>query len=307
MAILLMSWQEGLKRVTKGKISFGEPLKSRCTFKIGGTAKVWVEPKDKEDLKIILRFFTKIGMPVFVIGGGSNILFNDGLIEGIIIHLGSCYFRRIIFKGDLVKAGSGVSLAKLIQKAKEENLGGCEHLFGIPGTVGGALSMNAGISLNSCQLDIGSLVSEVEVMDYNGNIHILEKEDLKFDYRSSNLNRFVIVSATLRLKKSSPLEITSEISRIKDMRAASHGYPKASAGCIFKNPKRGLSAGFLIERCGLKGARVGDAQISSSHANFILNVGNARASNVINLMALTRRLVKKRFNLDLEQEVRIVG
>ena len=302
-----MNWRNKLKQLSKGSVRFKEPLRRHSSFKIGGRIEAWIEPKDTDDLSNIVKFARLRRIPIFVIGKGSNVLFRDGHIKGMILNLNSAHFKRIQFRDNFIKVGAGITLNRLVESARQKNLAGCEYLLGIPGTVGGALMMNAGISRGSRLYNIGPLVENVEAMDYCGNIRIIEKDNLRFAYRKSNLGRCIILSATLKLKRATKHQIENNIAKIRRLRAATYGHPPPSIGCIFKNPKRGLSAGYLIEKSGLKMARVSDAWVWRGHANFIVNRSNATAANVIRLMSLIKTRVKKEFAITLEPEVKIVG
>jgi len=184
-----------------------------------------------------------------------------------------------------------------------------EFLAGIPATLGGALVMNAGISEKTKNQkpkikSIGDLVEAVTVMDYNGNIKTLDREEIKFGYRTSSLSKYIILSAIIKLTKGNIREIEDKIKVYLGYRRVAQDLPFANAGCIFKNPKR-YQAGRLIDACGLKGKRIGDACVSNKHANFILNLGRARFSDVLRLMGLIKRRVKNKFNIDLEPEIKI--
>lgn len=300
-----MSWLKELKRKLpenfKGDYKFNEPLSKHNKFRIGGRCLVWCEPKDLEDLKFILKYTKEENIPLFVIGEGSNILVRDKGFKGIVIHLDTPYFRRIEFRGNFVFAGCGLKLSQIIRLAAKKNLGGLEFLFGIPGSLGGALVMNAGSSEKS----IGDLIEDITVMDYNGRIKILNKRNIRFGYRNSNLSRFIILSAHLRLVKRDRKEIEDRIARYRIYRKRTQPQNIPSAGCIFKNPK-GLSAGKIIEECGLKGKRIGGAEISYKHANFILNKGKAKARDILRLMRFIQKKVYKKYRILLEPEIKII-
>ena len=293
---LAMNWQKSLK----GKFRTREFLKEHTTFKIGGPAKIFFEPRDIKDLRLSLSLVKKNRIPILVIGAGSNILVNDDGFKGMVLRLNTPSFKKIVLKHNCLEAGSGVLLSQVVLKAKGLGLSGAEFLSGIPGTVGGALIMNAGIR----EKNIADLVEDVKVMDYNGNIKILNKNNIKFKYRSSNLSQYIILSARLKLRKKDPRKIKEKIKKYFVYRKLTHDLSKPSAGCVFKNPT-GYSAGRLIDLCGLKGKRIGDASISFKHANFIVNIGNARAKDVLKLMSLIRREVKKKFNISLKPEIKI--
>lgn len=252
----------------------------------------------------MLKRAKRYKIPVLVIGSGSNILVNDKGVDGVVVKLTAPCFRKIRFKSGLLEAGAGGLLSKLVRHTLDLNLSGCEFLSGIPGTVGGALVMNAGVSERVKNVSIGNLVENVTAMDYNGNIKILHKRDIEFGYRKSNLSKYIILNARIRLRKKRKQEIRQRIKWYLDYRRSSQELSSPNAGCIFKNPS-GLSAGRLIDMCGLKGSHFGDARVSSKHANFIINKGEARAAEVLKLMDYIKVKVKQKFNITLQPEVRI--
>jgi UDP-N-acetylmuramate dehydrogenase len=292
-----MNWQRDLK----DKVKSGEPLKDKTTFKIGGRAKFFCQPRSIADLKLLVMAAKKYRIPLFIIGAGSNILVNDKGVDGLVIGLNSAYFKRISFRDNFLNAGCGLSLRQLIQLAKERSLAGLEFLAGIPGTVGGALAMNAGAWGRS----IGELVEKATVMDYNGDIEVLTKKQMKFSYRNSSLQKYIILNIYLKLKKKNKRIINEKITGYLAQRRNSQDNSLPNAGCIFKNPSERISAGRLIDLCGLKGRNIGDAFISLRHANFVLNKGNARARDVLKLMELAKREVRKKYRINLEPEIKI--
>lgn len=290
---------------------FNEPLAEHTTFKIGGPAEFWVEPQDTAELNSLIKAAKNKNIPIFVIGAGSNILCVDSGIKGIVISLNSDYFKKIEAKKDNVLCGAGVRLASLVEKAHALALGGIEFLSGIPGTVGGALTMNAGISESVREgkkirkiRSIGDMVEEVSVMDYAGNIMTLKRKELDFSYRRSNLSDYVILDANFKLFKKDKKEIKNEINKYLDYRKRTQDMSSPSAGCIFKNPPQ-ESSGRLIDLCGLKGKSIGDAFISLKHANFILNKGSAKAEDILGLISLVKKEVKNRFGIELDTEIKI--
>lgn len=303
-----MNWQKGLK----GKVRLDEPLKKHTTFKIGGPARFFIEPIDVEDLRLSLGLAKKEGLPVFVIGAGSNLLVNDGGLNGVIIRLCASYFKEFsCYNGNIINAGGGLALGRLVWSVWEMGLSGAEFLTGIPGTVGGALAMNAGVSekghnRSRITRSIGQIVQSVTVMDSSGRIRILGKKEINFGYRESSLSRYIILSALLKMKKEGKSRINRRIRSYLESRLITQDLSKPSAGCIFRNPK-GDSAGRLIDSCGLKGKRIGDAAVSLKHANFILNLGYSSSREVIKLMDLIEGKVKERFDIDLEPEIKIWG
>jgi len=291
-----MNWWKNLK----GKVRLKESLKAHTTFRIGGPAKYFVEPKGIDDLRLLLNLVKRYKISTLVIGAGSNILINDKGIDGVVLRLNSPSFKKFSLKNNHLEVGAGCLLSKVVLLTKEYSLSGIEFLTGIPGTVGGALVMNAGVS----DKNISDVVENVKVMDYNGNIKTLNKKDIKFGYRTSNLSKYIILSVCIKLIKKNKEEIQNRIKRYSDYRRATQDLSWPSAGCIFKNPTQD-AAGRLIDLCGLKGKRRGDACISQRHANFILNQGKARAEDILKLMDLVRIEVKKKFNITLEAEIKI--
>jgi len=291
-----MNWWKNLK----GRVRQKELLKNHTTFKIGGPAKFLIEPEDIDDLKLLLNLLKRYKIPTLVLGAGSNILISDKGLDSVVLRLSSPYFKRIYFKNNSCEVGSGALLSQVVLSAKRRGLSGVEFLVGIPGTLGGALIMNAGLP----DKNIGDLVEKVTVIEYNGNIRTLNKKDLKFGYRTSNLSKYIILSATIKMVKKNKQEIKDRIRRYLNYRRVMQDLSRPSAGCIFKNPP-GYSAGKLIDLCGLKGVRFKDAYISPRHANFILNLGNAKAGDVLKLMELIRREVKNKFHITLEPEIKI--
>jgi len=315
-----MNWQKELKKIAKGRVRLNEPLSNHTTFGIGGRSECWVEPQDAADLKNILSFAKKNGLPVFIIGAGSNLLVKDNGVKGVVISLNQQFFKKAERTRQGLRVGAGLSLASLANNAQGKGLSGCEFLVGIPGTVGGALQMNAGvrgdcIGLNR-YLTISDLVQDIEAVRYDGSKAVLRKKDLKFSYRASNLVNYIIICANLKLKPKDKSAIKKIMDKFWQYKKIYQELNRPNAGCIFRNPefmstpKKDqplLSAGELIDLCGLKGFSYGDAVISRRHANFILNNGHARASDVLALMEITRNKVRQRFNLNLVPEIRVVG
>lgn len=291
-----MNWWKDLKI----KIKFQELMKGHSTFKIGGPAKYYLEPRNTQQLKLLLKSANRDKLPILVIGAGSNILVGDNGIKALVLCLNSPCFRRISLHHHRLSAASGVRLSEIVRVSQRKGLSGLEFLSGIPGTVGGALAMNTGIP----ESNIGDLVENVRVMDYQGKTKTLNKEEIKFAYRTSNLSKYIILNAQLKLIKKDKQEIKNIIKKYLNRRKSTQDLSRASAGCIFKNPK-GNQAGRLIDLCGLKGKRIGNACISRIHANFILNLGNATARDVLRLMDLVRKEVKNKFNVTLEPEIKI--
>lgn len=289
-----MNWPQN------SKIRVNYPLKEKTTFGIGGKARFFCEPRDSSELKSLLLVAGKNKLPVFILGAGSNLLISDAGVKGLVIKLNSPFFKKITLEKGCIRAGSGVKLAELIRFSRERSWQGLEFLVGIPGTLGGALAMNAGCWESA----IGDLVKEISVMDHRGRIKTLNKKGIKFTYRKSNLGKYIILSALLKIKKGSRLKIRNNITRYLLFRRSTQDLTQANAGCIFKNPPQRY-AGKLIDLCGLKGRRIGKAFISERHANFILNRGGARAKDVLGLMRLIKSKVRQKFKVVLQPEIKI--
>jgi UDP-N-acetylmuramate dehydrogenase len=206
--------------------------------------------------------------------------------------------------GRLITVGAAMPLAGVLAYCTARGLSGMEFVAGIPGTIGGALAMNAGIVLKKRERSIGDLVESVLVMDYNSRVVLLEKPAVRFGYRSSSLGRYIILGATLRLRRDTGRAVRARIARYLRLRGADWQWKYPNAGCVFKNPAS-ASAGRLIDGCGLKGFRSGSAMISQDHANFILNTGGARSRDVLRLMNRARACVRKKYGVTLEPEIKI--
>jgi len=287
-----------LEKLIRGKLKFNERLARHTSFKIGGRVEVWVEPVDIDDLRQVIKVCKKSKMPFYVIGGGSNLLVKDNKIIGAVIHLSAPYFRHIDTGGGRLRAGAGATLGKVLAVCAEKGLAGLEFCAGIPGTAGGAVAMNTS--------GIGTLVEKIITMDRSGRIQTLNKKDLKFGYRASSLNSYIILDAEFKLRKAKKAYIKKQIKMHIDGKHKTQDLRRPSAGCVFKNPCNGLvSAGKLIELAGLKGAKIGGARISQKHANYIINTGNAKFKDVKKLIDIVSKKVKDEFSIELEPEIRI--
>ena len=286
-----------------GKVSFNEPLSLHASIKVGGPARIWIEPDTYQQLSEIVKSSKNEKISVFTIGEGCNIIVGSRGIDGICIKLNAPAFKKIKFNGPSVKAGAAVLLSRLLTLASERSLGGYEFLAGIPGTVGGAIFGNAGSQGEA----ISSLLKEIEVIDKNGDIKKMKIRDIKFSYRSSGLNGNIIVSALFKFKSKNKSSARSLLRLNLIKKIKQQDYTAPNAGCIFKNPRNNsLSAGRLIENCGLKGEIRGGAQISKRHANFIINKNNAKAEDIFYLVSLIKKRVKDSYGIELEEEVKII-
>ncbi len=275
-----------------------QPLKKHCSIKIGGPAEYFCQPKNINDLKDALKFAHEKRLPVMILGAGSNLLFSDQGFKGLVIKLvkGLDWVRVDRAK---VTVASGVLLSKLLSNLIKSKLGGLEFLVGIPGTVGGAVVMNAG----AWGKEIGQFVDRIKVLDKSGKGKVIKRKDLGFAYRKSILqkNDLVVTEVTLRLRSSKKSIVLKKIKEFMDRRKGSQPLGIPNSGSVFKNPT-GSFAGKLIEEAGCKGMRVGDAQVSEKHANFIVNLGEAKADDVIKLMSRIQKSVK----IKLEPEIVII-
>jgi UDP-N-acetylmuramate dehydrogenase len=236
-----------------------------------------------------------------IIGSGSNILVIDKPLNAAVIHLKAACFTNLSRELGVVKAGAGAGLGRFVKYALKHCLSGAEFLIGIPGTLGGALAMNAG-GWGKC---IGDLVVDATVIDYNGKVKVLKKREIKFGYRKSSLSKYIILGARFKLRPSKKKHIKDNLDRYIKYRKETQDLTLPSAGCIFRNPNDHSAgkAGRLIDLCGLKGASIGGACVSRKHANFILNKSHAKAEDILRLKKLIEDRVKGRFGIILEPEI----
>jgi UDP-N-acetylenolpyruvoylglucosamine reductase len=281
----------------------GEPLSKRTTFRAGGRAEVYVEPSSEDDLARLVQICREREIPMMVLGRGSNLLIRDGGIRGVVVCLAHPAFCAIEVYGRQIRCGAGAKLKEVSARAREAGLAGLEFLEGIPGSVGGALRMNAG-AMGSATFGVAT---QVRFMDELGQIHELSAAGMTPGYRDCPLlKNCIALSATFRGEPAAREIIAARSEEFNQRRWRSQ--PKEpSAGCIFKNPSSALSAGQLIDQAGLKGARVGGASVSGVHANFIVNDGTASARDILELIELIQSRVKTVRGIALETEVRIVG
>jgi UDP-N-acetylmuramate dehydrogenase len=292
---------EELRATLRGKVLSHEPMVRHTSFKIGGPADLLVIPEDVKDLKAALAFARSKGLPSWVMGSGSNTLVRDGGIRGIVILPNA--FQELTRVGNEVTAGAGARVSRLLAFCSKQGLTGLEILSGVPGTVGGAVWGNAGAWGGSTS----DHLARVQVVTDEGEELTLEREAIPFRYRFSGLPKgSVIVQATFALAPGDPTAIRQQISRWLVQRNTTQPVEFRSAGSIFKNPPRDY-AGRLVEAAGVKGTRIGGAKISEKHGNFFVNLGDARAADVLALVALARERVRATTGVDLELEIRVVG
>ena len=293
---------ETLNTMTKGSFLKDEAMSKHTSYRIGGPANAYITPRDKDDLSQILQFANQHGIATYFVGSGSNLLVADEGIDGLVITLGKS-LKRLEITGATVFAESGVMLGKMVKECIGRNLSGVESMIGVPGTLGGALVMNAGAFGG----EISNYLKHVTVMEMDGQEKQYQPGDISFSYRHSTFpDDEIVISAEFEL-------IQSDKDTVQEKRAVASGGRKAtqplkfrSAGSVFKNPKEG-AAGYYIDQAGLKGTKVGDAEISPIHANFFVNHGKAKASDVVALIRLARETVHDKFGIMLDLEVKPLG
>ena len=292
-----------LNEKVKGTFLRNEPMAKHTSYGIGGPAQAYITPADENDLKQILIFAKDKGINTFFAGSGSNLLVADEGFEGIVITLGKS-FTNLGIDGNKMEAQVGVMLGKIVKETIKRNLTGMESMIGVPGTLGGALIMNAGAfggEISNC-LDI------IKVMLINGETKIYQKNDIVFSYRNSTFPKDeILLSATFTLNEKPANEIQYDRAKASKGRKDTQPLRFRSAGSVFKNPKPDLAAGYLIDQAGLKGSRIGDAEISTKHANFFINHGKAKAKDIVDLILLAKKTVLEKFDVNLELEIRTLG
>ena len=281
------------------------PMGPRTWFGIGGKAKFLARPQSIEQLSTLVKRCREREVPMYVLGAGANLLVADEGVAGVVVELNAPAFTKIEYDGVTVTAGGGVHLFKLINETVDKGLAGLETLAGIPATVGGAIRMNAGGAFG----DIGRLVKQVTLMDSLGDVFTRDKSDLVFSYRATNIAARFILGATLELEEEDPVELNKQFKKVLAYKQASQPLAANSAGCTFKNPPpnpdTGASdpAGKLIDMAGLKETRIGGAEVSKQHANFIICHEGCTASDVLALIEKMRATVLEEFGVKLEREV----
>lgn len=280
-----------------------EEMKRHTSFKVGGPADVFVTPESKDSLVRIYRECLDRKVPVFVFGNGTNLIVRDKGIRGVVIKI----FDNLNYysvAGDTIKSDTGILLSRLSQIALEHGLSGIEFAEGIPGTLGGAVAMNAGAYTG----EMADVVIRTDYLDKNGNITILKGDQHRFGKRVSFIQSDggIALNSEIRLKKCDSSEIKNKMDDFSKQRREKQPLEMPSAGSIYKRPE-GYYAGKLVQDCGLKGFRIGDAEVSCKHCGFIINAGNATAGNIINLIEYIQKTVGDKFGVELHTEVKIVG
>lgn len=285
-------------------VRINEPLSQHTTWKVGGPADLFIYPRSKDELERAMKIVGKHGYPWRVIGRGSNLLVRDGGIRGVVFKIGEG-LDALTIDGTRVVAGGGCSLVRLSRQTAKQGLTGMEFAEGIPGTVGGAVCMNAGAHGS----EMSRVLTSAEVLLDSGERVVFSNEELGFRYRTSVLQenvKGIVTEASFQLAFGDPQQIASEIARYRGRRKQTQPLQYPCAGSVFRNPP-GDHAGRLIEASGLKGYRVGDAEVSTQHANFIINRGRATAADVLALIDHIVQTVQERFGVRLKTEVQVVG
>lgn len=305
-----------LKNRFGDSVKFCEPMSRHTSLRVGGPAEALVAPENLEDLKALVKWSWNNRLPYLMVGEGTNLLVKDSGIRGIVIVLTQCQ-KTIVQTGEkaggpIVNASASVRMRSLCAYALKQGLEGMNFALGIPGTVGGGIMMNAGTSHGA----MGNVLESITVLLPTGRTRRIRREQLDFSYRTLSWNRdltdgyhtqTVILDGAFCLRPSDPEKLKKEARTILKTRWKKQPLGRPSAGCFFKNPSSGKTAGQLIEMAGLKGKSIGGAEISSKHANFFINRHNASAADFLALMALTEETLSNKFNIDLEREVKIVG
>jgi UDP-N-acetylmuramate dehydrogenase len=276
------------------------PLAPHTWYRLGGPADYFIRPRNVKELKEIVRRCNESHIRMYILGFGSNLLVSDEGVRGAVIKLEGDEFGRTQFEGPRVTAWAGAELSKLVLDCVEKGLSGVEGLTGIPGSVGGAVRMNAGGSFG----DIGAAVESVMLMDIQGTVFEKKKPELIFDYRSVNIRARFILSTALRLTEADPERILRTVKEGWIYKKNSQPLNTRNCGCVFKNPP-GAAAGALIDRAGLKGLQVGGAVVSEKHANFIVAKEGCTSRDVRQLIELIKQKVREQFDVELELELEI--
>lgn len=288
---------------TDRPLLLGEPMSRHTSFRIGGPADMMAMPKDETELCNLLQKAAANNIPVTLIGNGSNLLVRDKGIRGLVIKLGNM-LNEIKVEENGITFGSGVSLALASRKAAENSFTGMEFAVGIPGSIGGAVYMNAG----AYDGEMANVVTSVRVMDAAGKVTVLSADDLQFAYRKTALQNsgLIVTSVTVTLKKATQSDIYAKMDDFSQRRISKQPLELPSAGSMFKRPP-GYFAGTLIDQTGLKGYTVGGAQVSEKHAGFVVNIGNATAADVLQLIKDVQDRVMAAHGVYLQPEVLVIG
>lgn len=291
------------KIVPQENILFDEPMSRHTTFRVGGAAKCLIKVNNKEQMKKLIPYLHMTGQNFFILGNGSNLLVGDKGYSGILVKLGEG-MESVTVEGERMKISAGTLLSKAASAARENELTGMEFASGIPGTVGGAIVMNAGAYGG----EMKQIVESVEVMNMEGEILVLDNDTMEFGYRKSVIKSrpFIVLETVLCLQKGKQEEISSKMEELSRLRREKQPLEYASAGSTFKRPE-GYFAGKLIMDAGLRGFSIGGAKVSEKHCGFIVNTGNATAADIREVIDEVQKCVKAKFGVTLEREVIYLG
>jgi len=281
-------------------VNSDHPLAPHTWLGLGGPATYFIEPTSVEQLAQVTHRCRENEVPTYVLGSGANVLIDDAGVKGAVIHFGGEYFKQVTPVAGGLRANAAADMSKLVLRCVRQGLSGLESLTGVPGSIGGCVKMNAGGAFG----DIGNVIQSVDVMSEGGEVFTRSRPELAFAYRSSNINAKFILGATFGLGEDDPHRILKQVKQIWIYKKNTQPLGHRNAGCIFKNP-RGLSAGALIDRAGLKGKRVGGAHVSQKHANFVLADEDTKTSDVLKLINTVREAVYKKSQVYLELEIEV--
>ena len=290
--------QKGIK---KENILQDEQMSMHTSFKVGGKADIFVKAYSLEEIKSVLNISKENNIPIFVLGNGTNLLVKDEGFRGIVLQV---KLEDIVINENEVVVGSGVKNAVLSKKLKDNSLSGFEFASGIPGTIGGAIKMNAGAYGG----EMKDIVNEVTYLDYDGNTHTINNSECEFSYRHSKFfdEKAIILQAKLNLEKGNKSEIENKVKDLLEQRKEKQPLEYPNAGSTFKRGE-GFITAKLIDECGLKGYSVGGAQVSEKHAGFIVNKNNATASDILELIEYVQKKVKEKTEEDIKLEIEVIG
>lgn len=294
-----------LEIIPKEKILINEPMSKHTSFKIGGNADIFIEPSEIEEVRKIIEYAQKENIKLNIIGNGTNLLVKDGGIRGITLKPNlSKLTKEEVEEGTIYTCGSSLPLTYIANEALKDNLTGLEFAYGIPGSLGGAVYMNAGAYGG----EMKDVIIETTFLDKKGDIHTISNEEHEFGYRSTIFQKdnVVIIESKLRLKKGMQSEIEAKMNENMKSRKEKQPLEYPSAGSVFKRGENFIAAK-LIDECGLKGTKIGGAEVSTKHAGFIINKGNATAKDVLELIDTVKKAVKETTGFDIKEEILIIG
>ena len=300
---MIQQLKESIINDTNSTVLVDELMKKHTTYGIGGPAEVFVLPSNKEDLIKVFEISKRANQKINVIGSGSNLLVSDNGIKGVVICIKDC-LKDLKVNNNKIYAECGVMLGKLVRESVKNNLKGLENLVGVPGTLGGALIMNAG----AWGGEVSNCLESVELLYPDNQLVTLLKSEIDFGYRSSSFqNGSILLSAIFDLTLSDENLIKNQSQIAQSGRKDTQPLNYRSAGSVFKNPSKDNPAGMLIDKAGLKGLTIGQAQISEKHANFFVNVGDAKAEEMLALIKKAKSTVKDKFDIEMNLEVKLMG